>query len=205
MMAMAIAAMAIAFLSEVGYVHLVRRRRRTNPSGQDHGCRPRHRKRMVRRRRPPHHPGRRHQAAPGHIGCTCEGGHHHEERRHRFRFGIGRRQHIGIRGGNGVGGTGGEFGDDTVILEGETLAAVAARVGRTGDELQRTNQFGTNGRPAFGSSDLVVVPCVENWPRNTTFYELIGITLDRLQAVNNVDLATIQAGDQVGVCQSWFE
>ena len=101
--------------------------------------------------------------------------------------------------------TGGEFGDDTVILEGETLAAVAARVGRTGDELQRTNQFGTNGRPAFGSSDLVVVPCVENWPRNTTFYELIGITLDRLQAVNNVDLATIQAGDQVGVCQSWFE
>lgn len=131
---------------------------------------------------------------------------------------------------------GGEFGDDAEILEGETLAAVAARVGRTEDELQRTNQFGTNGRPAFGSSDSLAVPCVANWPQNTTFYELIdpatcgeieyyslrglyrvqsnqdataiaeqiGVTLDRLQAVNNIDLGAIQPGDQVGVCQRWF-
>ena len=132
--------------------------------------------------------------------------------------------------------TGAEYGDDTVILDGETLAAVAARVGRTEDELQRTNNFGIAGRPAFESADSLVVPCVENWPENTTFYELIdpatcepegftlygrytvqpgqdaatiasqfGIAVDRLQAVDTVDLATIQPGDEIGVCQNWFE
>lgn len=73
--------------------------------------------------------------------------------------------------------TGGKYADNVVILEGETLAAVAARVGRTEAELQRTNQYGTNGRPEFGSSlytdNAVIVPCVGNWPQNTTFFEQI--------------------------------